>query len=200
MDTKAPLPLFERAIAALLADPGGAFAEDWASLDRQLAQTVFVRLAGRRRLRPGDNVNFFKSTGGIGPSPRDDLRVVNPRGSSSSIPPRLQERLATRPKPTQCEVCEEAGTICYEHDHATGHFRGWLCTRCNTALGFASDSPERLRKLALYLESHRAVAASLPAMPEVLPRKHRLAPEPAPRRRYRRKPKHLMAQPAVNNQ
>lgn len=54
-----------------------------------------------------------------------------------------------------CEVC---GVILkqrfWDHDHATGDFRGWLCNGCNAALGFARDNPATLRALATYLERH----------------------------------------------
>jgi hypothetical protein len=67
-----------------------------------------------------------------------------------------KEKIAGRPRPEKCEVCGGVGRICFDHDHATGAFRGWLCSHCNTTLGLAEDNPERLLKLALYLEQHRA--------------------------------------------
>lgn len=39
-----------------------------------------------------------------------------------------------------------------DHDHLTKVIRGWLCHRCNLAIGLTKDSPERLRALANYLE------------------------------------------------
>jgi hypothetical protein len=42
-----------------------------------------------------------------------------------------------------------------DHDHATGAVRGFLCRRCNLALGLVDDSPLRLRKLLAYLDRHR---------------------------------------------
>jgi hypothetical protein len=41
---------------------------------------------------------------------------------------------------------------CTDHCHATGKFRGIVCLQCNVALGMAKDDPERLRRLAVYLE------------------------------------------------
>ena|SRR5271155_1871330 len=67
-----------------------------------------------------------------------------------------KEKLAGRPRPDICEVCGGVGRICFDHDHATGNFRGWICSPCNTVLGLSEDNPERLLKLALYLEQHRA--------------------------------------------
>jgi hypothetical protein len=73
---------------------------------------------------------------------------------------RKRERLAGRPKPHTCEVCGSLGYgqqgIVFDHNHITGKFRGWLCNSCNVVLGYVQDSAERLLKLALYLEKHRA--------------------------------------------
>jgi hypothetical protein len=57
-----------------------------------------------------------------------------------------------RVKPSVCDVCGNGGKICFDHSHAHGNFRGWLCNRCNLILGHAKDNPEILRKLATYLE------------------------------------------------
>jgi hypothetical protein len=73
---------------------------------------------------------------------------------------RKRERLAGRPRPSVCEVCESPGYgqqgIVFDHDHVTGKFRGWLCNSCNVVLGYTQDDAERLLKLAMYLESHNA--------------------------------------------
>ena len=55
-----------------------------------------------------------------------------------------------------CEVCGHASKelLHIDHDHSTGKVRGLLCRPCNAALGLVRDSPERLRKLANYLEVH----------------------------------------------
>jgi len=76
-----------------------------------------------------------------------------------------KENIAGRKKPDYCEVCGELETatkrgskkeltrrLCFDHDHNTGNFRGWICNRCNTILGYAKDTPDVLRKLADYLE------------------------------------------------
>jgi hypothetical protein len=60
-----------------------------------------------------------------------------------------------------CEICitpfgyERATRPCWDHDHTTGQFRGWLCHRCNVSLGLMADDPVRLRAAADYLERHR---------------------------------------------
>ena len=57
-----------------------------------------------------------------------------------------------RPKPSACEACGAVGPVHYEHDHRSGRFRGWLCIRCNCAIGNAKDDPSILRRLADYLD------------------------------------------------
>lgn len=55
-----------------------------------------------------------------------------------------------------CSICKQKcqtnERLAVDHDHATGHYRGLLCRKCNTALGLFSDSPEMLRRAAAYLD------------------------------------------------
>ena len=62
-----------------------------------------------------------------------------------------KEKIAGRKKPEQCEICGAFGKICFDHNHETGEFRGWICKRCNTVLGFVKDDSELLVKLSKYL-------------------------------------------------
>ena len=59
---------------------------------------------------------------------------------------------APRPKPEQCEVCGSMGILCFDHNHKTGKFRGWICHRCNFALGLVKDNTETLMALIEYLK------------------------------------------------
>lgn len=73
-----------------------------------------------------------------------------------------QEKTMGRARPLRCELCDELGYIhrstaatngiCYDHDHASGAPRGWLCDRCNKVLGLARDNPDLLHKMAEYVE------------------------------------------------
>jgi hypothetical protein len=42
--------------------------------------------------------------------------------------------------------------LCVDHNHTTDKPRGLLCKPCNSALGFAQDDPDTLRRLADYLD------------------------------------------------
>ncbi len=58
-----------------------------------------------------------------------------------------------------CAICgvnkgtKSGRALALDHCHATGKVRGFLCSNCNTGLGFFRDSPAALRKAATYLEA-----------------------------------------------
>ena len=69
-----------------------------------------------------------------------------------------REVLAGRPRPAMCDICggEHAKRpIMFDHCHQHGHFRGWICWRCNIVFGHVGDSVDLLRKMIAYLERHR---------------------------------------------
>ena len=39
-----------------------------------------------------------------------------------------------------------------DHNHKTGTFRGWLCSRCNSGLGWLGDSVSTLKRGVKYLQ------------------------------------------------
>jgi hypothetical protein len=61
----------------------------------------------------------------------------------------------TRPEPKVCECCRKVPggikRLCLDHDHVTGEFRGWLCSKCNTALGMLGDTLADAQNLVSYL-------------------------------------------------
>ncbi len=73
----------------------------------------------------------------------------------------LTSAAAGRPRADFCDICEgfdekrnHGYRTVYEHDHATGKFRGWTCSSCNSILGFAKDNPNVLLKIIEYLGKH----------------------------------------------
>jgi hypothetical protein len=61
--------------------------------------------------------------------------------------------MAGRPRAESCELCGEVGRTVFDHCHAKGHFRGWICDRCNKVLGLVKDDVRLLRTMASYLET-----------------------------------------------
>lgn len=77
--------------------------------------------------------------------------VISRRASAKRK--RLREEEAGRPCPELCELCGEAGEIVFDHCHATDKFRGWICQRCNRALGHVKDNINLLSKMVMYLRA-----------------------------------------------
>lgn len=53
-----------------------------------------------------------------------------------------------------CEICGQSNnnvSLCLDHDHETGEFRGWLCHTCNCGIGFLGDNIEGLQRALEYL-------------------------------------------------
>lgn len=70
--------------------------------------------------------------------------------------------MAGRPKPDICELCGRPPGqkgLMFDHCHQHGHFRGWICTPCNLALGYVQDDVQILRKMIAYLERNRTSTA-----------------------------------------
>jgi hypothetical protein len=65
-----------------------------------------------------------------------------------------------------CKICGGAQNcgkrvrLYADHCHKTGRFRAFLCFRCNSMLGFASDCTDRLQKGILYLNNFKVKAAA----------------------------------------
>src|SRR5271156_1135345 len=70
-----------------------------------------------------------------------------------------RQEAAGRPYPVNgcCDICgrmpQGRRRLNFDHDHATGAFRGWLCHACNVLLGYAEDSQERLLAAVRYLDN-----------------------------------------------
>lgn len=63
-----------------------------------------------------------------------------------------QKRHAMKYKTKKCKTCGKFGKTVLDHCHATGRVRGWLCDRCNLALGHVYDNIHTLRNLITYLD------------------------------------------------
>ena len=70
----------------------------------------------------------------------------------------IREKLAGRKRPNKCEICREfeipSKRLCFDHDHKTGKFRGWICMRCNLILGQVKDNINLLKMLIKYLKKY----------------------------------------------
>jgi ssDNA-binding Zn-finger/Zn-ribbon topoisomerase 1 len=55
-------------------------------------------------------------------------------------------------KDYKCPICLKLEPLVLDHNHNTGKFKGWLCSRCNSALGFFEDNINYVRRALKYLE------------------------------------------------
>tara|TARA_B100000927_G_scaffold3715_1_gene2964 strand:+ start:298 stop:711 length:414 start_codon:yes stop_codon:yes gene_type:complete len=67
------------------------------------------------------------------------------------------------PVGTPCEVCgvpmthgTEMTGMCFDHDTVTQEFRGWICKKHNTMLGFLGDNIEGIELLLKYLKKQES--------------------------------------------
>ena len=65
---------------------------------------------------------------------------------------RKKEQFAGRQRPNKCEICNEYRKIVFDHNHDTGQFRGWICDKCNVAIGMIDENIDKLLKIKNYLE------------------------------------------------
>ena len=54
----------------------------------------------------------------------------------------------------KCAICNNEAKLFMDHCHATGKIRDLLCTRCNSAIGFARDRIDLLCSMVGYLKRH----------------------------------------------
>ena len=66
------------------------------------------------------------------------------------------KRLHPRPPDgTPCACCSRAGSRLFiDHDHITNEFRGYVCRRCNLALGYLGDNNQGVINALAYLTTH----------------------------------------------
>ena len=67
---------------------------------------------------------------------------------------------ATRPTPSGCECCGRTDSkyaLALDHCHDTGVFRGWLCNKCNSAIGMLGDNVEGLQRAIAYLRNVKVI-------------------------------------------
>jgi hypothetical protein len=53
-----------------------------------------------------------------------------------------------------CEICKNEDLLVVDHNHTTGKVRGFICSFCNSCLGYAKENKETLKNLIEYLNKN----------------------------------------------
>ena len=53
-----------------------------------------------------------------------------------------------------CEICKHEDLLVVDHNHASGKLRGFICSSCNSALGYAKEDKQILEHLIKYLDKY----------------------------------------------
>lgn len=93
-------------------------------------------------------------------------RITNPNKVRAKDRRRRGLPNPTRPCPAVCECCGGTGgrqAIGLDHCHETNDFRGWLCWRCNAAIGMLGDTLDGVQNAFDYLRrAHEQPACEAP--------------------------------------
>lgn len=131
--------------------------------EAELSAKMAAARARKKRLRAA----WIHLNSGIRPPKLDPFERVTP----FQVPATLEgkEKAAGRLQPLACEVCGSwdrakghRSAVVYDHCHATGKFRGWLCAACNTAIGYVRDDYRVMIRLAAYLRQFAVEGKTTP--------------------------------------
>ena len=106
------------------------------------------RIDGTSRIRNKCSTCYKEAT-----KQRDALLKITPKpGSNYECPICLNKKgnfyLATE----DSSRLKDNSSWCLDHDHKTGKFRGWLCNKCNSALGLLGDNINYIQRALKYLK------------------------------------------------
>ena len=91
------------------------------------------RQARLEEVRKKDRVNRYKRTYGLSQEVAEAL-VENRQGI--------------------CEICKLEDLLVVDHNHNTNQVRGFVCSSCNSALGYSRENIQTLKYMIKYLEKH----------------------------------------------
>jgi hypothetical protein len=108
-------------------------------------------------VQPSEYTHWYRRPKLVGPPKPKPRKSIEEERALRRIAAGLP--IPTRPEPRNCECCgaspkAEHHGLHLDHDHQTGAFRGWLCGRCNSAIGLLGDTIEGVDRAIVYLRSH----------------------------------------------
>jgi len=130
---------------------------DCESIDTSKPLKICVKCKKTKPLDAFQSYGHNQKTTGLPSTERVCKSCANERNRQTR-----QLRLVTPPPPKdyRCPICltsaeennQRNNQWCLDHDHDTGEARGWLCNKCNSALGWFDDNIDFLKRAVQYLE------------------------------------------------
>jgi len=94
------------------------------------------------------------------------------KAEAGGVVEKIKSKTPPPPPDYECPICQQTqkellGTLSkneravghvkwnLDHDHETLQFRGWLCGKCNSALGWFNDDVNLLRRAIDYLQNSK---------------------------------------------
>jgi hypothetical protein len=119
----------------------------------------YSRAACKKCLAAGHRARYAASGVKRAPATSEVMRSRNLKAAYGITDEDYEEMLASQNG--CCAIClvnvtDLSRKLVIDHCHKSGKIRALLCATCNSALGFAKDSSEILRRAADYLDSHLA--------------------------------------------
>ncbi len=126
----------------------GKYKQKWVTFPTERLARQWARSAEHQK--NGDADGVCKTCGGSGHIP---LTFPKYKRWPESF---VKQPIEFKTKPSRCQICLKVARVAWDHDHVTGKFRGWICTKCNTMLGMSGDSVNTLLSAAEYLQGFAA--------------------------------------------
>jgi len=124
------------------------------------------KYCGSRKNKTGCSFNEFKGNYKEYYSSTDRKKYVIDyvRNKKYNITTEIYEDIARKQK-NLCYICNkpemsknrngEIRTLSVDHNHITGKYRKLLCSRCNSAIGYAQEDVKILKRMIVYLTKHK---------------------------------------------
>jgi len=98
----------------------------------------------------------------------NECRKVGNKKDSTAAKTLMKKMKKVRPPfGTPCECCGDTKQMLYfDHCHESDVFRGWLCNRCNSAIGMLGDDIEGIERALAYLKGEGKWKNTIPTLTE----------------------------------
>ena len=133
--------------------------DDFKSIDTSKVLKTCVKCNEEKPIESFKSYGHLQKTTGLPSTERVCKKCSNFRTKQTQ---KLRETTPPPPKDYACPIClvtaednkQRNNQWCLDHNHDTGEARGWLCNKCNSAIGWLNDDATYTRRATEYLERY----------------------------------------------